>query len=164
VHFSVVMHMLQITDSFFTIFSNATQSLTTKVFTDSGVGRVVTVDIVLIPYSSWWTLKLATCCKHCHVVPVSTLDVLGRVIVWKVVSIHHYVVVDTWIGQTAAKLSNYNTQHGHSHRISLLQSTDSKFAIFCEIKCVYHHHHCHRHLHKHVRKYIQFDGLVTAVL
>jgi len=79
-----------------------------KAFTGSDVDRVVAVASSLVPDSANWTGILATCGKHCHWVPVSASDVLGWVVVWEVVSIRHYVVVGTWIGQVAAELSNCN--------------------------------------------------------
>jgi len=84
-----------------------------KVFTDSDVGRVVANDIVLVPDSSWQTLKLTACHKHCQWVQKSTLDVLGQVIVWKVVAIRHDVVIGTRIRQEAAELSNCNKTFTH---------------------------------------------------
>jgi len=77
-----------------------------ETFTGSDVDRVVAVAIDLVPDSSRWTGMLATCGEHRDWVPVSALDVLGRVIVWEVVAERHYVVEGTRIGHAAAELSD----------------------------------------------------------
>ena len=79
-----------------------------KTLTGSDADRVVAVAIGLVPESSKWTLKLAACGKHRDGVPVSTLDVLGRVVVWEIVAERHYVVVVTRIGEAAAELTDWN--------------------------------------------------------
>ena len=89
-----------------------------KAFTGSDVDRVVAVAIGLVPYSSKWTGMLATCGKHRDWVPVSALDVLGRVIVWEVVAERHYVVVGTRTGQAAAELSDCNQYIQISSKLS----------------------------------------------
>jgi len=124
-----------------------TNSNKQSILTGSNVVRIVAVDIDLVPDSSRWTAIFAACGKHRHGIPVSTLDVPGRVIVWKVVAKPHYVVVGTWIGQTAAELSNCNqyTQtliqlsarlSSLKHNIFHVLSTDMNNDITSEVQTV----------------------------
>ena len=62
-------------------------------------------------------MKLATWGKQLKRIPEATLDVPGQIIVREVVSICHYVVVGTRIGEAAAELSDCNTQ-GHVNRLN----------------------------------------------
>jgi len=96
-----------------------TRTATNKVLTASDVVRVDTVANNLVPDSSRWTEMLATYGKHRDWVPVSALDVLGRVIVWEVVAERHYVVVGTRTGQATAELSDCSNTHTHTRLTAL---------------------------------------------
>ena len=70
----------------------------------------------LVPNTFMWTGMLVACGKHSHRVPLSTLDVLERVVMREVVTVRKYVVVGTRTGQATAELSdcNRNTQNSLS--------------------------------------------------
>jgi len=84
------------------------QSSNKKVITDSEAA----IGISLVPDTSMSTGMFVACGKHSRRVPLSTLNVLERVVVREVVAVRNYVVVGTRTGQTAAELSdcNQNTQ------------------------------------------------------
>jgi len=73
-----------------------------------------------------------------HGIRESTLNVLGRVVVWVVIAVYDDVVVAAWIGDDAAKLSDCNTHRVHT--VSAFNFTNQNknveynIPVFCAFK------------------------------